>query len=215
MYHITKLLGIIYGGIILRKFTLTIVSFLLQRLSEVTAMQITHENVRSLATFIHSSASIKDRVIRFGSGTASEKLIEVPLGRQCGAKAIILTLGIDKSYPNSRDSDLHIGISDGKVDYKYATVDVHNYNNHSPCFPRNAVHDNRRVSRSTKAPSTLKFMFDPHSGYTYCETVQEGGFINSGTFKSNLDPSQPLFLRLYRGGSAEHYSIHYVSVEIY
>ena len=154
-------------------------------------------------------------MILFGRGSRGEKLLEIPLGAQCGTNVIVVTLGIDKSYPNSRDSDLNVGISDGKIDYRYQTVDIHNYNSHSPCYPLDADHDQRRVSRGTKAPSTFKFMFSPHTGYTYCETAQEGGFINSGTFKKKLDVSQPLFLRLYRSGGGESYSVHYMNVELY
>ena len=177
-------------------------------------MSITHENVRSKASFIHSSGTIKDRTIRFRSRSQDEKILEVPLGAQCGTDVIVITLGLDKSYLN-RDSDLRIGISDGKTDNLYVTVDVGNYNNHSPCNPIDAVHDQRRVSRGTKPPSSFKFMFSPHTGNTYCETAQEGGFINSGTFKKKLDVSQPLFLRLSSDDVGESYSIHYINVELY
>ena len=178
-------------------------------------MTITHENVRSKATFVQTSASISNRMINFRSRSKNEKLLEIPLGAQCGTDVILVTLGIDKKYQNSRDSDLRISLSDGKTDNMYQTVDIHNYKDHTPCHPLDAVHDNRLVARGTKAPSTFKFMFSPHTGNTYCETAQEGGYINSGTFKNKLDVSQPLFLRLSGEDGGENYSIHYINVELY
>ena len=178
-------------------------------------MTITHENVRSKATFIQTSASISNRMINFRSRSKYEKLLEIPLGAQCGTDVILVTIGIDKKYQNSRDSDLRIILSDGKTDNIYQTVDIRDYPNYAPCHPLDAVHDKRLVARGTKAPSTFKFMFSPHTGYTYCETAQEGGFINSGTFKRKLDVSKPLLLRLSSEDGGENYSIHYINVELY
>ena len=179
-------------------------------------MSITHENVRSKATFIQTSASISNRMINFRNRFKYEKLLEIPLGAQCGTDVIVVTIGIDKKYQNSRDSDLRIGLSDGKIENMYQTVDIHNYKSRAPCHPLDAVDDNRLVARGTKAPSTYKFMFSPHTGNTYCETAQEGGYINSGTFKRKLDVSQPLFLRLSSDNeTGESYSIHYINVELY
>ena len=78
------------------------------------AINITPDNIRYLASFLDSSVDIQDRVIHFGPGTASEMLLEVPLGEINPRSTDIITVGLDKSHPNTAgtDSDIVVGISD-------------------------------------------------------------------------------------------------------
>jgi hypothetical protein len=49
--------------------------------------------------------------------------------------------------------------------------------------------------------------------YGACETAQEGGYINTGTFSTALLTDYPLYLQLYRDSKNEKYFIHYLKVE--
>ena len=77
--------------------------------------------------------------------------------------------------------------------------DAGNYGTLPPCRPANAEHDNTLVSPGTPVPATFKLILTPFYKYTACETAQEGGYINTGTFNDQIDTSKPLFLRAHRG----------------
>ena len=65
--------------------------------SHRVAILITLGNVRYLANFIHSGATIDSRSIRFGSGTANEKLLQVPIaaaGELDAHASIRVTVGL-------------------------------------------------------------------------------------------------------------------------
>ena len=89
-----------------------------QPLSTVQGLHLTGDNIEYWATFLHSSAAIQNRVIHFGTGTANEKLLEVPLGQIDPHATIVITVGQNNSHPStpSADSDPEIGISDGFQD---------------------------------------------------------------------------------------------------
>ena len=55
-----------------------------------------------------------------------------------------------------------------------------------------------------KASSTFKLSFVPFYKYGACETAQDGGIINTGTFDSQVDTAKPLFLHLLRDDGGEH-----------
>ena len=129
---------------------------------------------------------------------------------------ILVTVGLDKSHPNTpADSDLYIAISDGTTENGQTIVDADNYANSPPCRPLSAVQDNVLVSPGTPVPAIFKLIFTPFYKYGACETAQEGGYINTGTFTSQIDTSKPLFLRVQRSDSGEQYFIHYLGIEIY
>ena len=180
-------------------------------------INLTPDNIRYFASYLHTSVDIKDRVIHVGPGTQQEKFLEVPLGEIDPRATIIITVGLDKSHPNTpgTDSDLHIGISDGTTDNVQIIVDVNNYNTVSPCRPSTGVHDNTLVSSGTQGPATYKLIFTPFYKYGACETAQEGGYINTGTFDDQIDTTKPLFLRWYRNHAGESYFLHYLRVEIF
>ena len=176
---------------------------------------MTLDNIRYFASTLHSSASIQDRVIHFGAGSNNDLLLEVPLGTVHPHSTIIITVGLDKSHPNTpgTESDLYIGISDGTIHNIQIIFDVYNYRDHAPCEPASGTHDNRLIP-SAQVSSTFKLTFVPYSGYTVCETAQTGGYLNTGRFNNRIDTSKPLFLRVVRDSGIEQLFIHYFMVEI-
>ena len=178
-------------------------------------MLLTPNNIAFYATFLHSDVVLQGRVIQFGSGVANEKLIVVPIGEVDPHATIVITVGLDKSYSNTDNSDPLVGISDGTNENLFIMADMNNYASYSPCRPYPANHDDTRVSSTTQAPSTLKLTFSPFNKFGFCETAQEGGYINTGTFNSQIDITKPLFLTVKRDHATELYYFHYFKVEIY
>ena len=178
---------------------------------------MTPQNIGSHATFLDSSIDIQDRVIHFGPGMAKEKLLEVPLGVVDPQVTIVITIGLDKSHPNaaSVDSDPRIGISDGTNDNVFIIVDVNNYPQFGPCYPTGGNHDATRVSSGTPVSSMFKLTFTPFNKFGFCETAQDGGYINTATFDLQLDITMPLSLTLMRSDLLEEYYFHYLKLEIY
>ena len=180
-------------------------------------LHLTPQNIEFYATFLHSSAHIHERVIYFGSGVADEKLLEVPLCKVDPHATIVITIGLDKSHPSGDkvDSDPKIGLSDGTTNNVFIMPDVHNYREYSPCYPISGSHDDTRVSSDTQVSATFKLTFVPFNQFGYCETAQDGGYINTGTFKSQIDITKPLFLTVRRSNEKEEYYFHYFKVEIF
>ena len=189
-----------------------------QTLSKVQGLHLTPDNIEYWATFLDSSATIQDRVIHFGTGAANEKLLEVPLGQIDPHATIVITFGLDNSHPNtpSTDSDPLIGISDGTNSNVMYITDLSNYGSIPPCRPTSGTQDGTLVSSGTKVPATFKLTFTPFYKYGSCETAQEGGYINTGRFNTQLDITKPLYLRVDRDNNDnEQYYFHYFLVEIY
>ena len=188
-----------------------------QSLRSVKSMLLTADNIRYFATHFTPTASINGSVIDIGAGAADELLIEVPLGVVDQRATIVVTVGVDKTHFNTpgTDADLHVGISDGTSSNLQWIVDVNNYVNFPPCYPDTGSLGDERVSRGTNVPSTFKLSFVPFYKYGACETAQEGGYIGTGTFATQIDTSKPLFLRLLRNNAPEQYYIYYVNVDIY
>ena len=100
--------------------------------SHRVAILITPGNVRYLANFIHSGATIDSQSIRFGSGRGEEKLLQVPAAGELDAHASIrVTVGLE---PPSDDSDPRITISDGTNQNKFIIPDRNNYGEFGPCI---------------------------------------------------------------------------------
>jgi len=155
--------------------------FSTQPLSTAQGLHLTPDNIEYWATFLHSSATVQDRVIHFGTGTTGEKLLEVPLGQIDPHATIVITVGLDNSHPNTpTDTDPHVGISDGTNTNVWWITDLNNYPTYAPCLPSGGTHDDTRVSSGTKVPATFKLTFTPFHKYGSCETAQEGGYINTG-----------------------------------
>ena len=185
--------------------------------SNMRRMLLTSDNIRYFASSLHSSVNTEGRVIHVGPVPTFAVLLEVPLGNIDPRATITITVGLDKSHPNTAgiDSDLHVGISDGTTDNVQYMNDVSNYPT-APCGPVNAQNDNIQISTGTTVPATFKLIFTPFYKYGACETAQEGGYINTGTFNNQIDTSKPLFLRWSSGNDAgEEYFVHFFDVEIY
>ena len=175
------------------------------------------EEIPLIATYISPSAVVHDRAIEFGPEAANNKVIlQLSLGSISPKTTIVVTVGLDKSHPNTAgiDSDLRVAISDGIRDNSMWIVDKGNYNTYPPCYPDGATQDNRRVASDTEFPSTFKLTFNQYYKYGACETAQGGGYINTGTFSTALLTDYPLYLELCRDSKDEKYFIHYLKVEL-
>ena len=93
--------------------------------------------------------------------------------------------------------------------------DVDNYPAYSPCEVWPGTHDSTQITAGTQVSSTFKLTFSPFDKFGFCETAQEGGYINTGTFNSQIDITKPLFLIVKRSGATEQYYFHYFMVEIH
>ena len=174
---------------------------------------ITPGNVRYLANFIDSSTTIGSRSIRFGSRTANEKLLQVPIaaaGELDAHASIRVAVGLT---PVSGDSDPRIGISDGVNLNKFVIVDTHNYATLPPCYVTDGTRENKLVT-TRRVSSQFTLLFSPFYKYGACSSAQDGGYLNVGTFNNQVDPTSGLNLVIYRSGAHEQYRFRYFLVEI-
>ena len=146
-----------------------------------------------------------------------ELLLKVPLGEVDPRATIVITIGVNKAHLNAQgtDSDLRVGISDGTNSNLQWITDINNYKTAPPCYTDSSSHDKNLVTPGTKVSSTFKLSFVPFYKYGACETAQDGGIINTGTFDSQVDTAKPLFLHLVREHAAEQYYIYYLNIEVY
>ena len=178
---------------------------------------LTPHNIEFYATFLSPAADLMERVIHFGPGVAKdEKLLEVPIGVINPQVTIFVTFGQNKSHLNSPsiDSDAAVGISDGTTENLFRFREARDYPDYSPCYPL-APNDNTRVTAGTPASAMFKMTFTPFNRFAFCESAQEGGYINTGTFRRQIDITKPLFLTVRRHQVGEEYYYHYFKVEIY
>ena len=140
----------------------------------------------------------------------------MPIGQIDPHASVIITVGLNTTEPNSRDSDLNVGVSDGTNSNVWTIIDRNNYPSNPPCaiWFGTGLHDDARVSSTTLTPTTTKLTFTPFYKYGSCETAQEGGYINTARFTTQLDVTKPLFLQVRRNHRGERYSIFYFLVEI-
>ena len=174
---------------------------------------ITPGNVRYLANFIDSSATIDSRSIRFSRGTAWEKLLQVPIaaaGELDAHTSIRVTVGLT---PVISDSDPNVGISDGVNVNRFYIVDTGNYGHIAPCGLHDGSNEGRRVT-TRRVPPQFTFLFSPFYKYGACSSAQDGGYLNVGTFNKQVDPTNGLSLVVYRSNAAESYRFRYFLVEI-
>ena len=180
-------------------------------------MYLTPDNIRYWASHLHSSVDIQQRVIHFGPGAANELLLKVPLGEIDPRATIVVTVGLNESHPNTAgvDSDPYIGISDGSNENTQVLVDVNNYADYPPCFLFGAANDDPQVPTDTPAPAAFRLIFTPFYRSGSCETAQLGGYINTGTFNTQIDTTKLLFLQVRRADAEEEIFFHYFRVEIF
>ena len=74
-------------------------------------------------------------------------------------------------------------------------------------------HDNNLVPPGTKVPPTITLWFVPFFKYATRETGQNGGYLNTGTFKTKLDTDKQLFLRVFRHNGSEEVHLRYIKIE--
>ena len=127
--------------------------------------------------------------------------------------AIVITLGMDSSHYNRYDATLHIGVTDLSKSLRFGIIDVQQYRFFPPCYPITAISSGNRVSEGTKVPSTFKLTLLLKDSFGYCETAQEGGYINVEKFYNVLDLSRPLYLQLVNWIEWKEHFIHYISIE--
>ena len=140
----------------------------------------------------------------------------MPLGQIDPHATIVITVGLDNSHPNTpTDTDPYIGMSDGTNTNIWWITDLNNYPSSPPCIPSGGTHDNTLISSGTKVPATFTLTFTPFYKYGSCETAQEGGYINTAQFNTQLDITKPLYLHVDRDASNGQYYYHYFRVEIY
>ena len=163
-------------------------------------------NIESLADFISSQADIYDTVIHFRPGTFGI-LLTIPIPRP--ESAIVITLGINNSYPNTHDI---CRAPAGALQISFYIVDAEKYETSPPCYPDVEERDETRVSSGTKVPSTFKLTIIPEERLGYCETAQDGGYINIGMFSDELNLNSPLVFELVRDNEEDQYFIHYISI---
>ena len=174
---------------------------------------ITPNNVRYLANFIDSSATINSQSIRFGSGTANEKLLQVPIaaaGELDARASIRVTVGLT---PVIGDSDPYIGISDGVNVNKFYIADTGNYGHTAPCGVEHGSREDTLVT-TLRVSSQYTFLFTPFYKYGACSSAQDGGYLNVGTFNQRVYSTNGLSLVIQRGDAFEQYKFRYFLVEI-
>ena len=175
---------------------------------------VTPGNVRYLTNFINSGVTIDSRSIRFGSGTANEKLLQVPIaaaGELDAHASIRVTVGLT---PVSGDSDPRIGISDGVNVNRFRIVDTGNYGSGPPCHVLEGSYENSRRVTTRRVSSQFTFLFSPFYKYGECSSAQDGGYLNVGTFNKQVDPTTGLNLVIQRAGALEQYQFNYFLIEI-
>ena len=173
---------------------------------------IVPSNVERLAEYISPNAVIGNTGIYFSSTRPSELLLQVPI--ETPKSAIVIMVGIDSYYFN-RDYGMKFTLRDDSNSFiHFKIIAPMKYTWLPPCYFDNveSQHDTF-VSKETKLSSTFKFTVLPWQRLGYCETAQEGGYVNVGKFRAQLNPLDPLYLELNSQYGVEKYSIYYISIE--
>ena len=186
----------------------------LQSLSGTQGVVITPDNLDRYASVIHSSVSIRDRLIHFGSGFPEVEFLKFPLGKIRPYSTIKVTVGLKPRPPNV-DSDPVFELSDGTKYNRFTIVDPTNFHDHSPCFARRASQDNTLVPTGTKQGSIYQMIFEPKYGYGACTAGYDNGYINSARFDDKLDIDKDLSLVVSKDNDyPEDYDFYFFIIEI-
>ena len=186
-----------------------------QPLSKSKGVFVTPENIRYLASFLHSTTTTDNRIIHIGAGGLHEEVvIRVPLaapGEVDLYTSIRITVGLKP--PGNEDKDPRVGLSDGVNSNLFNLVDN---SNHSPCYPHPGTHDENRLTSFTSQTQTSQFvlLFELFHQYGACFTAQEHGYVNTGTFLEQLDTSKGLDFVVTRNEGDETYDFYYFIVEL-
>ena len=122
--------------------------------------------------------------------------------------AIRVTIGL---IPKNADSDPLIGLTDGATYNEIYLDDKLDYPRYGPllsqeCSPEKYL--------NTPPFSEVTLTFQSYRKYGTCHTARNGGYVNVGTFKSQLDINKDLSFTLRRHNVAEIYDFYYFYVEI-
>ena len=179
---------------------------------------ITPNNVRDLASTLHSSVTIEARAIRFGAAGTVTPLLEVPIlspGEVGPQTTIRITVGLDATTPNSgTDRDPDVGITDGVNYNQFRLHDSINLGSHSLCFAPNAQAENP-LGRSGPAPGKFTLLFTPYHKYGACYTAQDAGYVNVATFNNKLDATKGISLRVSPNEPDEEYRFYFFMIEVF
>ena len=84
-----------------------------------------------------------------------------------------------------------------------------------PCRVVSGIDDYAHISATAQTPSTFKLTFSPFFRCGTCETAQDGGYINTVRFYTQIDVSKPLHLTVKGHNGAENMYFHYFNVQTY
>ena len=183
---------------------------------------VSPNNIRYLSSNLHSSVTIRDNSIDFASGSASDRLLEIPIslpGTFDQHSTIHVTVGLDASGPNTRDYNPRFGITDGtkvnRMGINDAAFDYKTSRTVKSCGLVDGTDENNYITPGTPAPAEYVFIFTPFYKYGACKTAQNGGYVNVGTFNTQLDLNKGMTFHVDRDiHGAEYYRYYYFHIEV-
>ena len=186
----------------------------IQALEGVRGLVITADNVRQYASYIHSSVTIRDRLIHVSSGNPDVAFLKFNLGKLRPDTTIKVTVAL-KPGPANVDSDPIIELNDGTKFNRFSLLDPTLWRHYSPCLARRASQDNTLVPAGTKQGSIYQMIFGPDKGYGACTAGYENGYINSARFTDKLDLSKEISVVMRKDDDPpEEYNFHYFIIEV-
>ena len=186
-------------------------------MSKSSALMITSDTVRYLASYIDQSATLYKSYIKFGSGYQDEKLLEVPLmteGQVNPRSTIRVTVGLEDSSGGSAivdtDNSPRVGIEDGVYSNVFELKDA------GTChlYSGEKHHEGPMAVDSVNVTAQYELIFTPFYRFGACSSAKNGGYVSSGVFKSQIDLTKHMNLVVFRSDAHEEYSFSYFLVEI-
>ena len=183
------------------------------------------------ASYIDGYRSIANDQITFlgGSSLFNALLLKVPLVNAADLKdetslTVEITIANDVSIPQSADSDVMCGLSDGTNFIGFAMYDPWNYQfGSAPCFgmeatPGASLNNTQELAINFPKPSERfypdEFVFtlklDISRGW--CFTPHDGGFTKTAEYSKRLKLSQGLSLEVYKNHEHERVGIRYIKL---
>jgi len=186
------------------------------------------------ASYIDGYHSIANDQITFlgGSSLVNALLLKVPLVPAADLTdetplTVEITMANDVSIPQSKDSDIMCGLSDGTNFIGFAMYDLWNYMHQdvAPCFGMEAtsgasLNNTQELAINFPKPSEKfypdEFVFtlklDISRGW--CLTPHDGGFTKTAEYSKRLKLSQGLSLEVYKNHQHERVGIKYIKITI-
>jgi len=186
------------------------------------------------ASYIDSNHIIADDQITFlgGSLLIDALLLKVPLVAAADLTdetplTVKITMANDASIPQSEDSDIRYGLSDGTNFIGFAMYDLWNYMHQdvAPCFGVEATSGaslNNTQALAINFPRPREKFYPDHFVFTlkldkswgWCFTPHDGGFTKTAEYSKRLKLSQGLSLEVYKDNHHERVGIKYIKVTI-